>query len=113
MPARVFAALLTTDSGSLTAAGLAEMLHVSPAAISGAVRFLTQLSLVTREREPGSRRDHYRLYDEVLLEIMSRRDQILARWENGLREGLDAVGSGSPAGARLAETVEFFEFIRA
>lgn len=71
MPARVFAALLTTDSGSLTAAGLAEMLHVSPAAISGAVRYLSQVSLVTREREPGSRRDHYRLYDEVLLEIIA------------------------------------------
>ena len=38
MPARVFAALLVTESGSLTAAELARQLHVSPAAVSGAAR---------------------------------------------------------------------------
>jgi ABC-2 type transport system ATP-binding protein len=46
MPARVFAALLATDSGRLTAAELGERLQVSPAAISGAVRYLTQVALV-------------------------------------------------------------------
>jgi DNA-binding transcriptional regulator GbsR (MarR family) len=39
MPARVFAALLTAPDGRLTAAELAERLQVSPAAISGAVRY--------------------------------------------------------------------------
>ena len=57
MPARVFAALLATDSGRLTAAELAELLQISPAAVSGAVRYLTQVGMVHREREPGSRRD--------------------------------------------------------
>jgi DNA-binding transcriptional regulator GbsR (MarR family) len=38
MPARVFAALLATDSGRLTSSELAELLQVSPAAVSGAVR---------------------------------------------------------------------------
>jgi DNA-binding transcriptional regulator GbsR (MarR family) len=42
MPARVFVGLLATDSGSLTAAELAERLQASPAAISGAVRYLAQ-----------------------------------------------------------------------
>ena len=51
MPARVFAALLTTDSGSLTAAGLAAMLHVSPAAISGAV----PVSDPAQPGQPGAR----------------------------------------------------------
>ena len=40
MPARVFSALLATDSGRLTAAELAERLQISPAAVSGAVRYL-------------------------------------------------------------------------
>src|ERR1700735_2044226 len=40
MPARVFAALLTTDSGRLTAAELATQLQISPAAVSGGGRFL-------------------------------------------------------------------------
>ena len=37
MPARVFVALLVTDSGRLSAAELAAMLRISPAAVSGAV----------------------------------------------------------------------------
>jgi len=43
MPARVFAALLFCDAGGLTSAELTELLSVSPAAISGAVRCLSQL----------------------------------------------------------------------
>ena len=65
MPARVFVALLVTESGRLTAAELAEVLRVSPAAVSGAVRYLTQLGLVHKERVPGSRRDYYRMPDDV------------------------------------------------
>ena len=43
MPARVFAGVLVAADGRQTAAELAELLQVSPAAISGAVRYLTQL----------------------------------------------------------------------
>ena len=56
MPARVFVALLVTDSGHLTAAELAALLQISPAAVSGAVRYLIQLGLVHKERVPGCRR---------------------------------------------------------
>jgi len=112
MPARVFAALLATDSGRLTAAELAESLQVSPAAVSGAVRYLVQLDLAGREREPGSRRDHYRVHDDVWHEAITRRDQMLTRWEGSLREGLEALGPDTPAGARLAETLDFFEFVQ-
>ena len=65
MPARVFAGLLSTDSGSLTAGELAGLLQVSPASISGAVRYLEQLNLIVRQREPGSRRDHYAVDEDV------------------------------------------------
>ena len=65
MPARVFAALLTTDSGRLTAAELAARLQVSPAAVSGAVRYLIQVGMVRRESEPGSRRHYYRAPNNV------------------------------------------------
>jgi DNA-binding transcriptional regulator GbsR (MarR family) len=112
MPARVFAALLATDSGRLTAAELAETLQASPAAISGAVRYLIQLDMVSREHEPGSRRDHYRVHDDTWQEVTLRRDRILARLEASLREGVDALGAQTPAGGRLTETVEFFEFLR-
>src|SRR5690349_18190 len=65
MPARAFAAVLATDSGRLTAAELAEALQASPAAISGAVRYLTQVELLAREREPGSRRDVFVMRDDA------------------------------------------------
>ena len=65
MPARVFAAILTADDGRCTAAELAGTLGVSPAAVSGAVRYLMQLGLVRRERDPGERRDHYRISSDT------------------------------------------------
>src|SRR6266545_5075179 len=49
MPARIFAALLFDDDGRMTAAELADQLHISPAGISGAIRFLTQVNLASRE----------------------------------------------------------------
>jgi DNA-binding transcriptional regulator GbsR (MarR family) len=111
MPARVFVALLATDSGRLTAAELAELLQVSPAAISGAVRYLAQVNLARREGEPGSRRDVWAVHDDAWYEALVRRDQLLARWGESVREGIEAVGPDTPAGRRLAETLAFFEFV--
>jgi DNA-binding transcriptional regulator GbsR (MarR family) len=112
MPARVFAALLATDSGRLTAAELAALLQVSPAAVSGAVRYLAQVNLASRERVPGSRRDYYRVHDDVWYEAIARRDQVLARWEHSLREGIEVLGRETAAGSRMAETLAFFEFLQ-
>jgi DNA-binding transcriptional regulator GbsR (MarR family) len=112
MPARVFAALLATDSGRLTAAELAGLLHVSPAAISGAVSYLVQVNLASREAEPGSRREHYRVHNETWYEAIASKDQVLDRCERSLREGIDVVGRDTAAGARIAETLAFFEFIQ-
>ncbi|MEV0677576.1 MarR family transcriptional regulator [Actinosynnema sp. NPDC050436] len=111
MPARVFVALLADDGGTMTAAELAELLQVSPAAISGAVRYLTQVNVVSRERESGSRRDVFRVYDDVWYEAIFRRDQMLARWGGPLREGIGVLGEQTPAGRRIAETLAFFEFV--
>ncbi|MFJ5233784.1 GbsR/MarR family transcriptional regulator [Kitasatospora sp. NPDC088391] len=112
MPARVFTALLTADSGRLTAAELGELLQVSPAAVSGAVRYLAQVELVGREREPGSRRERYRVHDHVWYEATANRDRTLVRWESSLAEGVRALGPDTPAGRRLAESLEFFAFLR-
>jgi DNA-binding transcriptional regulator GbsR (MarR family) len=112
MPARVFAALLIDDDGRLTAAELAELLGVSPAAISGAVRYLAHIGMVSRGREPGERRDHYQVSGDMWYEVVARRDQLLARWEQDLEDGIKAAGPGTPAGARLEETRRFFEFLR-
>jgi hypothetical protein len=84
MPSRGFAAILSAEDGRCTAAELAEVLGVSPAAVSGAVRYLLQVQLIA----------------------------ILARWEQDLEEGIKAVGPDTPAGDRLEETRGFYAFLR-
>jgi len=113
MPARVFACVLADDAGALTAGDLAERLRVSPAAISGAVRWLTQMHLLTRAREPGARRDHYRMRDDQWYEATVFKTAALRRFEDVLAEGVALVGTDTPAGRRLEETQEFFAFFRA
>lgn len=112
MASRVFAALLADDDGSMTSAELAMALQISPAAVSGAVNYLTQVSMVGRERDPGSRRDRYRLHEEVWYTTFTNRDRVLTRWENTLKDGARTLGEHTPAGARLAETAAFFEFVQ-
>jgi DNA-binding transcriptional regulator GbsR (MarR family) len=112
MHARVFAALHGTDSGRLTATEIAESLQVSPAAVSGAVRYLIQFNLIRREREPGSRRDHYVVQNDAWYEASLRRDEIVSRWQASAREGIEALGADTPAGRRMAESLAFFEFLR-
>ena len=111
MPARVFAALMCADSGRLTAADLAEMLQASSGAVSGAVRYLMQVNLVSRQPTPGSRRDHYRVHDEVWQEAVLKREQVLARWIDCAKDGVQVLGSDTPAGKRMAEMAEFYEFL--
>ena len=59
MMARVMACLTLSDSGSLTAAELAERLRVSPASVSKAIAFLETQDLVRRFRDEGGRRERY------------------------------------------------------
>lgn len=113
MPARVFVALLTSDSGRLTAAELAGQLSASPAAMSGAVRYLLQVGLIRRDGEPGSRRHYYRVPDDVWDELITIRNRAMARWTAVMREGVPILGADTPAGARIAESVRYFEFVSA
>lgn len=111
MPARLFVALLAADSGRLTAAELAGQLGVSPAAVSGGVRYLIQVGMISRESEAGSRRHYYRVPDRVWPEYLRARDQVVTRWAAIMREGADALGVSSPAGERLADSAMFFDFV--
>jgi DNA-binding transcriptional regulator GbsR (MarR family) len=111
MAARVFVALLCEDSGRMTATDMAEVLQVSPAAISGAVRYLGQANMVEREREPGSRRDYYVLKDDLWYDVVTRREQEIHRWESTMRDGMELLGEHTPAGLRWKETLEFYAFM--
>jgi predicted transcriptional regulator len=113
MSARILAALHVTDSGRLSAAELAAMLQISPAAVSGAVRYLSGIGLVHKERVPGSRRDYYRMPPNVWQEVVRIQSQVIVRWAKMLAEGVDVLGLGTPAGERMAEYAAFFDFVTA
>jgi DNA-binding transcriptional regulator GbsR (MarR family) len=113
MPARVFAALMVQDDARLTAAELSDLLQASPAAVSGGVRYLVGVDMVRREAEPGSRKHHYLVPDNVWDEVVRGQDRVMTRWAEALKEGVDLVGADTPAGRRMADSVDFFEFVSA
>jgi DNA-binding transcriptional regulator GbsR (MarR family) len=113
MPARVFAYVLADDAEGYTASELADGLQVSPAAISGAVRTLVQAGLLGRERTPGSRVDHYRVYDsDVWSAIMSQRMPLVDRTISTLEVLVADLDQSRPGGKRALETLEFYRFMR-
>jgi DNA-binding transcriptional regulator GbsR (MarR family) len=111
MPARVFVALLISADGRLSSAELVEQLQISPAALSGAVRYLTGLRLVHKERVPGSRREYYRMPADIWHQVMTMQSQVLVRWTMLLKEGIDLVGRDTAAGERMADHAAYFEFL--
>ena len=111
MPARVFVALLVSADGRLSSAELVEQLRISPAAVSGAVRYLTGLRLVHKERVPGSRREYYRMPADIWHQVMLMQSQVLVQWTVLLKEGMDLVGRDTTAGERMADHAAYFEFL--
>ena len=111
LPARVFAALMAREDGRLTSADLATLLEVSPAGVSGAVRYLTQLRMIRRERERGSRRDVYVVMDDAWHDMLMQHDQLYAPILAALVAARGALGASTRAGERMQLSVEFLEFV--
>lgn len=108
MAARVFARLFTTDSASLTAAELARDLRVSPASVSKAVGYLEGIEVVRRERDPRSRRERYVIDDDVWFGAWQSSARSTGLWADAARQGAEILGSGTAAGARMAQMSDFF-----
>jgi predicted transcriptional regulator len=112
LPSRVFAQLMCDDDGRMTAAELVEALSSSPAGISQAVAYLTQVQMIRREREPGSRRDVYVVLDDAWHDAMLRNNALYSRLRTSFVEAQAAVGGGhTRAGRRLALSAEFLAFV--
>lgn len=112
MPSRVLMTLTAADSG-LTAAELGERLDASPAAISGAVRYLQTLQMIHRVSKPGSRRDVYELPGNAWYTATMAESRVYEAMIAMSEDAVDAAGGpDSIAGARLVELVDFFRFIR-
>lgn len=114
MAARVLMAMFSADEEALTAADLAARLDASPAAISGALRYLTHIGLMERQPVPGSRRDVYVLLEASWYEVMAREREWLGTFVGLTEDGVKAAGGpATRAGARLDELAEFFRFMQA
>jgi DNA-binding transcriptional ArsR family regulator len=112
MAARVLLVMMAADEDSLTAAELAERLGASPAAISGAVRYLTQLRMVVREPVPGSRRDRYRMPNDVWYEVGIGEVPMFKTLHKLADEAVPTLGGPqTPAGARMARMRDFYQFM--
>jgi hypothetical protein len=107
MAARVFAALVTVDSGNLTAAELVARLRVSPASVSKAIGYLEGLDLVRRQRD-HRRRERYIVDDDLWLRTWRTDAERHARWADTARRGAEIYGAATPAGARFDRMFRFF-----
>lgn len=113
MPARVFAFILADDQSVYTAAELARGLGVSPAAISGAVRYLSDTHLVVRERNPAGRGDLFRVRDgDIWSTIQTARLPVLDVLIESVQEAADLLPEGSAGRERVEETRDYFKFVQ-
>ncbi|WP_138443156.1 GbsR/MarR family transcriptional regulator [Sinomonas susongensis] len=113
MPARALMALVVSPDGALTAAELAEVLAASPAAVSGAVRYLQTLGFVHRVSQPGSRRDRYALPDNAWYVVTLRQNPVYERLADLAEATVEALPEDSPARARVDEMGRFYRFLMA
>ncbi|RKE20080.1 helix-turn-helix domain-containing protein [Streptomyces sp. TLI_171] len=110
MPSRVLAALLITDSGSLTAAELAQRLQVSPASVSKAVAFLDEQSMIRRESD-DRRRERYLVDGDIWYRASVASARANSAVVDAARQGATVLGPDTPAGARLENIARFLDFI--
>ena len=112
LPARAFAAMLADEDGRMTSTELAEALDISPASVSAAVRYLSQVLFLHREREPGTRRDVYVVREDAWHDAIVNLRRTYAPIQAAIASGIGAVGGvGTQAGERLSTSADFLEFI--
>ncbi|MFI9503712.1 helix-turn-helix domain-containing protein [Nocardia sp. NPDC052566] len=111
MMATVLAALLTTDSGSLTSAELVRRLRVSPASVSKAVGYLDAIGIIKRERDSRRRVERYVIDDDVWFQAVMASSRIDAEIAAACSDGARRLGATTPAGVRLERMGQFLHHV--
>jgi predicted transcriptional regulator len=110
IPASVLVAIMASENGFVTAEQLATRIGVSPAAISGAVRYLETVGMIHRHRMPGSRRFVYELPEYAWYTASLFKNDLYAAIA---RLAESSAGSLGPNGAaRMREMADFFIFLQ-
>ena len=110
VPAQILLRLMVEPDGAMTAAALGASLELSPAAVSGGIRYLGVLGFIRTDVLPGTRRHRYSLpslpwYASTLIQDRYGPLRVL------IESGLDEVEPGA-ARDRLAEMAAFFRFLQ-
>ncbi|QKJ20726.1 GbsR/MarR family transcriptional regulator [Microbacterium hominis] len=111
MPARVMMALVGSPDEGYTAAEIGERLGVSPAAVSGAVRYLQTLRLVQRLSRPGDRRDRYDLADDAWGGVITSNAPMYARLGELMEQIADDNGDAPTSATRARTSADFLRFL--
>lgn len=110
MQARVLMALVVSEDGRLTAGELAEQLEASPAAISGATRYLRDIGFVHLGTVPGTRKHRYELSEHAWYTSSLTRSSLYRSIALVLENGVRELGPGGGRD-RLQEMADFFLFL--
>ena len=110
LPATVLMTLMTSEETELTAEALAERTQSSPAAISGAVRYLTTIGMIRRHVLPGSRRYVYELPEHPWYTVSIEKNELYGVIEALARKAVPTLGPRG--GGQMEEMAEFFAFLR-
>lgn len=112
MAARVWVLLMTAEEGRMTAHEIGRALSASPAAVSGATRYLAATGLTRRLREPGSRRVVHALSSDDWYEDIVARKQNFVRVRDLANAGSEAVGGlDTRAGRRLWLSAQVNDYV--
>jgi DNA-binding transcriptional regulator GbsR (MarR family) len=111
MPARVMMALVGSPDDGYTAADLAERLGVSPAAVSGAVRYLISMRLIQRLSRPGDRRDRYDLVDDAWAGMITSNAPLYAALATQMDRIADENTDAPTSVARAREVADFLRYL--
>lgn len=111
MPARVMMALVGSPDEGYTAAELGERLGVSPAAVSGAVRYLVSMRLVQRVSRPGDRRDRYDLTDDAWQGMVTSNAPLYASLAASLEQIADENADAPLSVARARRVADFLRYL--
>lgn len=111
LPSRIFAALLVHPDGRMTAAEVGHALKISPASVSGAVRYLDGVGMIRRERVAGSRRDVFVVDDDAWRDTLLRADRVYAPMIAALDRSLTELAPEDPARRRIEMSRAFLEFV--
>jgi DNA-binding transcriptional regulator GbsR (MarR family) len=111
MPARVMMALAGSPDEGYSAAELADRLGVSPAAVSGAVRYLETMRMIHRLSRPGERVARFDLMEDGWRSMVISQSPMYGR----LADDMDAIAaeneSAPISAARAREMADFLRYL--